>query len=237
MVVSVVRLTGKGYQTGVHRMRICCVPDAVLGAGAFSRGKTENSSPSGSRPPIWDPAHTGLSEEKTRRAPAPRSRCGHFRPNYGFLFSPSWLDLPQQGIPDSLPGFLDQVPDSLFSPQRSWVWDSGSPPVLPDTSCFRLPAPPPAGFRFLVFLSPAQVCDHFLGLGSRSARDSSLPRNHHPALRLLTKRQLQAPAAEEERSAHPGTPRSLRPLPHGLPSKTWTFSVLGYVSHSSQGHE
>lgn len=100
---------------------------------------------SGSRPRTWGPAHTGLSEEKPRQAPAPSSRLSHFRPTCGTRFSPSWPDRPQHGFPIPSLVLLHQVPDSLFSPQRSGFRDSGSQPVLPDAGFFRLPPRPASG--------------------------------------------------------------------------------------------
>lgn len=213
------------------------MPYAILGAGAFSKGKTNKKT---LHPLIHDPGpgvpqHAGLRGEKPPQSP--HSRLSHFRPNCGThsaFLGPIALSTDSRfllGPPT--PGF------GFFPSQRSGIGDSASLQVLPDTGFFHPPPRPASGWLplpFSLFPQPGFQFLPRLGLWFNPGL--------HLALRRLKGRPWQPSFAQEERPAHPVTPRTfpgvartLLPLPSRLRSKTGTVSVLDYVSHRPQGHE
>lgn len=221
------------------------MPDAILGAGAFSRGKTDKKT---LHPLIHDPGpgvpqHAGLRGEKPPQAPY--SRLSRFRPNcdtHSAFLGPTALSTDSRFLPG--PPTLGFGFFPLFSTLRDWGFRfSPGPPghrFLPSSSSPRLRL----ASASLFLISPTKVSSFFLGWGSRSTQDPTSLSKNQPALRRLKGRLWQPSFAQEERPAHPLTPRTfpgvartLRPLPSRLRSKTGTVSVLDFVSHRPQGHE
>lgn len=119
------------------------MPDAILGAGAFSRGKTDKKT---LHPLIHDPGpgvpqHAGLRGEKPPQAPY--SRLSRFRPNcdtHSAFLGPTALSTDSRFLPG--PPTLGFGFFPLFSTLRDWGFRfSPGPPghrFLPSSSSSRL---------------------------------------------------------------------------------------------------